>query len=225
MKAVSVEPTKDHITAPQPLVVTGDVDFSMSTLTTVDASDYEERLAEQRERDRISRAAAAAAPAPTPKPTWSASVSRSRTAPTATKTAAPTVPTPRSSSTAATQVLAAPTVASSSRAVEIGMKYLGVPYRWGGTDPDIGLDCSGFVGLVFRQMGINLPRTSGAIAAATTPISASEARPGDLVFMGSPVHHVGIYMGNGKILDARKAGVPVGVGTIWQDHTQYRRVV
>lgn len=86
--------------------------------------------------------------------------------------------------------------------VNYALEFLGNPYVWGGTSLTKGADCSGFVKSVFRNYGISLPRTSRTQANAGTKISSSEMQPGDLVFYGSPINHVAIYMGNGKIVHA-----------------------
>ncbi|HET6792940.1 MAG TPA: transglycosylase SLT domain-containing protein [Acidimicrobiales bacterium] len=102
--------------------------------------------------------------------------------------------------------------------------YLGVPYKWGGTDPSTGLDCSGLVQVVFGQLGVSLPRTSQEQQQVGQPVaSVAEAQPGDLIFYGSPAEHVGIYVGNGQMIDAPHTGTSVrieGVGT----PTSIRRV-
>lgn len=92
--------------------------------------------------------------------------------------------------------------------VRIATQYYGVPYVWGGTTPR-GFDCSGFTKYVFNKAGIKLPRVSRAQYAYTRKISRSQARPGDLVFFGSPVHHVGIYMGNGYMIHSPRKGKTV----------------
>lgn len=76
-----------------------------------------------------------------------------------------------------------------------------LPYVYGGTSLTTGADCSGFTKAVFSQFGITLPRTSREqLAAAPLKISAENALPGDLIFYGNPVYHVGIYEGNGRIV-------------------------
>ncbi|WP_448611653.1 transglycosylase SLT domain-containing protein [Geodermatophilus sp. URMC 60] len=107
--------------------------------------------------------------------------------------------------------------ASESAVVTEARRYLGVPYLWGGTDPAKGLDCSGFTKLVYGNLGIDLPRTSSQQATAGTAVaSLAEARPGDLVFFdhssGRPgIDHVGIYVGDGKMIAAPQAGEVVKV--------------
>jgi cell wall-associated NlpC family hydrolase len=71
---------------------------------------------------------------------------------------------------------------ASTGAEEMARRYLGVPYVFGGTNPSVGLDCSGLVQLVFRQLGIALPRTAQQQYDATPRISRADLQPGDLVF-------------------------------------------
>lgn len=94
---------------------------------------------------------------------------------------------------------------------------LGTPYRWGGTSPESGFDCSGLVGYVFRTIGIDLPRVSRAMAGEGTPVSDRNAlAEGDLVFFGRRGHidHVGIYIGNGMFLHAPRTGRDVTVSSL-----------
>ena len=101
-------------------------------------------------------------------------------------------------------------------------EYLGVPYLWGGTDPTKGLDCSGFTQLVYRSQGIELPRVSAQQATAGRAVaSLKEALPGDLLFFDySPtrpgIDHVGIYVGNGKMIAAPQPGDVVKVQPVGQ---------
>jgi peptidoglycan DL-endopeptidase CwlO len=105
-------------------------------------------------------------------------------------------------------------------------KYLGTPYVWGGTDPATGLDCSGLVQRVYKDLGIALPRVSGDQAKVGTPVAnLAAARPGDILAFGSPVHHVGIYAGNGQMIDAPKPGDNVKLEKVWETPTSIRRVV
>jgi cell wall-associated NlpC family hydrolase len=87
---------------------------------------------------------------------------------------------------------------------------LGTPYRWGGSGPG-GFDCSGLVQWSFRQGGFELPRDSRSQRAATLPIAEWELQPGDLVFYGSPVHHVGIYVGDGQMIHSPRSGGVVSI--------------
>ncbi len=107
-------------------------------------------------------------------------------------------------------------------------KYLGVPYVYGGESTS-GFDCSGLVQKVFSDLGISVPRTSTEQAQVGTPVAnLSDAQPGDLLFFnsdGSQTGHVGIYMGNGQMIDAAHTGTNVRVEPVWGSLTQIRRVV
>ena len=105
----------------------------------------------------------------------------------------------------------APTGTANSSVVAIAMQYVGSPYVWGSAGPN-SFDCSGFTQYVYRQVGINLPRTSGEQAASGTPVSAAEAQPGDLVTWSG---HVGIYAGDGKVIDAGNESTGVVYREIW----------
>lgn len=120
-----------------------------------------------------------------------------------------------------TAVAAAPssTPAGPSGADIVGAaaKYVGTPYVWGGEGPK-GFDCSGLVQYVFHQFGISLPRTSEQQATAGQAVSGlGQAQPGDLLFFAgsdgtaSSPGHVGIYIGNGKMIDAPHTGTDVQI--------------
>jgi len=112
------------------------------------------------------------------------------------------------------------------RVVQEARKYLGVPYVWGGTDPAKGLDCSGLVQLVYHNLGIDLPRVSGDQAKAGTAVpSLDEALPGDLLAFGSPVHHIAIYIGDGKMIEAPRPGLEVRVSDVYETPSAIRRVL
>ncbi len=110
--------------------------------------------------------------------------------------------------------------------VDTASKYLGIPYRWGGTNPSTGLDCSGLVQLVYKELGYDLPRVSRDQARAGTPVaSIADARPGDLVAFGSPVRHIGIYIGDGRFLEAPRTGDVVKISPMRNDVTAIRRIL
>jgi len=91
----------------------------------------------------------------------------------------------------------------------IAARYLGTPYRYGGTSPQTGFDCSGFVQYVFAQAGISLPRTSMTQQQIGTRVSMNALQPGDLVFRGYPAYHVGIYVGGGQAIHSPRTGYTV----------------
>lgn len=94
--------------------------------------------------------------------------------------------------------------------VAAALAKVGSPYRYATSGPNA-FDCSGLTSYAYRQVGIELPRNSRSQMSAGTRVSKSELQPGDLVFYYSPVSHVAIYIGDGKIVDAanRRTGVRV----------------
>jgi peptidoglycan DL-endopeptidase CwlO len=120
----------------------------------------------------------------------------------------------------------AATGAAGSAAVGLARGLTGVPYRWGGNDPSTGLDCSGLTQLVFGRLGVSLPRVAADQAHAGVAVpSLADARPGDLVFFGTPPHHVGIYAGDGQMIDAPHTGSTVGLHKVWGTPSAIRRVL
>lgn len=103
-----------------------------------------------------------------------------------------------------TYFVAPPDNQSVSAMLNFAAQFLGkVPYRSGGTTP-AGWDCSGFVQYVFANMGISLPRTSGAQATVGTAVpSLAQAQPGDIIANGT---HASIYVGNGMVINSQYAG-------------------
>lgn len=120
--------------------------------------------------------------------------------------------------TGSTTTAAAPSVDTSS-VVSAALSFVGVPYVWGGNTP-AGFDCSGLTQYVYSMFGIDLPRTSVAQGYAGSFISASEARPGDLVWHS--YGHVGIYAGNGQVIEATHPGSTVTVNNLWGNYSFVR---
>lgn len=107
-----------------------------------------------------------------------------------------------------------------SRATKViteATKYLGIPYVWGGTTPR-GFDCSGLMQYVYREVGVDLPRVSRDQAKRGVTVGLDELQAGDLLFRGSPVNHVAMYIGNGKYLHAPQTGDVVKISTF---HASY----
>jgi cell wall-associated NlpC family hydrolase len=88
-------------------------------------------------------------------------------------------------------------------------KALGVNYKYGGTSPREGLDCSGLVHWAFQQNGVKVPRSTGLLYAEGSRVKKQDLLPGDLVFFdisGFGPSHVGIYAGNGRMIHAPSTG-------------------
>jgi len=103
-------------------------------------------------------------------------------------------------------------------------KYMGIPYRWGGTSPQTGFDCSGFVQFIFRHtLNIKLPRMPVDMSRRGSRVSREELAPGDLVFFntrGGKFTHVGIYVNDSQFIHAPMPGTRVMVSRM--DSTYYR---
>ncbi|VXB80846.1 NlpC/P60 family protein [Arthrobacter sp. 9AX] len=129
-------------------------------------------------------------------------------------------------STGATPVQAG--TATGTDVVAAAKKYIGVPYVWGGTNPATGMDCSGFVQRVFKDLGVDIPRVVSDQMKVGTPVaSLAEASPGDLLvsFGGE---HISIYLGNGKAIDAPVPGQTIQIRDAWEQQsnlTSIRRIV
>lgn len=91
--------------------------------------------------------------------------------------------------------------------------FLGIPYRYGGSTPRTGFDCSGLVRFVYRRFGIRLPHSSWGDLAHGRRIGRGSLRPGDLVFFYG-AGHVGIYVGHGRFIDAPHSGARVRISTM-----------
>lgn len=99
-------------------------------------------------------------------------------------------------------------------AMQAALSQRGKPYVWGADGPDA-YDCSGLTMWAYAQAGISLPHSAAAQQDLGVPVSRSELQPGDLVFMGSPAYHVGIYVGSGEMVDAPTSGEVVKVQPLW----------
>ncbi len=110
------------------------------------------------------------------------------------------------------------------RVLAFARAQLGDPYRFGSTGPD-SWDCSGLTRSAYARAGIRLPRQAADQSARGVAVSRSRARPGDLVLWGrvGSAHHVGIYLGRGRVLHSPKPGDTVRVSRLW-GRPQFRRL-
>ncbi len=102
--------------------------------------------------------------------------------------------------------------------VKTARRFIGIPYRWGGTTAENGFDCSGLTMVSYRLNGLNLPRVSRNQFKAGKWVSKSKLRPGDLVFFatkgGTRVTHVGMYVGDGNFIHAPRTGKNVRIAKL-----------
>jgi len=108
-----------------------------------------------------------------------------------------------------------------SAVIEIASRYVGVPYKRGGSSPK-GFDCSGFTQYVYGQLGIDLPHQSGGQPGKGRVVSRSDARPGDLIYTPG---HVAIYAGGNKQIDASTPGTTIQFRKIWQRNPTFIRLI
>ena len=107
-------------------------------------------------------------------------------------------------------------VSTSSKGADVlayAMQFVGYPYVYGGSSTS-GFDCSGFTQYVYKNFGVTLNRTAAAQSSNGTAVSRSNLQPGDLVMFGSPINHVGIYAGGGRIVHAANPSRGVTTDTI-----------
>ncbi len=107
--------------------------------------------------------------------------------------------------------------ATAAKVVTEARKFLGLQYLWAGTS-GFGFDCSGFTRSVYLAYGVVLPRDANRQAVHGTPVARSALRPGDLVFFrespSGPIGHVGMYVGNGDMINAPHTGAPVRIDAV-----------
>ena len=108
-----------------------------------------------------------------------------------------------------------PPAAGAEAAVEEARRQLGKPYVYGASGPG-SFDCSGLTAWAWKAGGRTLPHSSQAQYGATTRVRVDDIEPGDLVFYGSPIHHVGIYAGEGQMVEASETGTPVRMASIFR---------
>lgn len=157
----------------------------------------------------------------------SAFTAGSKVRPKATTRIRPTSHTSRGGSHRSDRADRAPFGSSRGQSVlTVAAQYLGVPYRFGGTSPVSGWDCSGAMQYLFGQVGVSLPRSSNEQYAATTRISRDEAEPGDMVFFfsGGHIYHAALYAGGGMIYDSGRTGSRFSKRPIWSNNVAFTRV-
>jgi len=106
-----------------------------------------------------------------------------------------------------------PSGAAHTDVVAVAMSKLGSPYVWAAAGPNT-FDCSGFTMWCYAQIGISLPHSSRAQINYGERVSYADLEPGDLVFFGSPIHHVGMYIGNGRFIHAPRTGDVVKISSL-----------
>ena len=100
-----------------------------------------------------------------------------------------------------------------SGVVGIAMRYLGIPYQWGGASPSTGFDCSGFTMYVFAQVGVSLPHNAAMQYGMGSPVGREFLQPGDLVFFNG-LGHVGIYIGGNQMIHSPHTGDVVKISPL-----------
>jgi cell wall-associated NlpC family hydrolase len=106
-----------------------------------------------------------------------------------------------------------PTIPAHGSVVDFARSRLGCPYRWGAAGPNE-FDCSGLALWCYAKVGISLPHFSGAQIGVGQRVSLADLQPGDLVFFGHPIHHVGIYIGGGMMIHAPHTGTVVKISPL-----------
>ena len=99
----------------------------------------------------------------------------------------------------------------------IAMRYLGIPYKWGGASPSEGFDCSGLTTYVFAQIGVSLPHFAAAQYGMGSPVAKEDLQPGDLVFFRS-LGHMGMYIGGGSFIHAPRTGDVVKISSLSESY-------
>jgi peptidoglycan DL-endopeptidase CwlO len=120
-----------------------------------------------------------------------------------------------SSSTGSAPVYVAPAGPAAQRAVETAQAQLGKPYVYAGSGPSV-FDCSGLTMYAWAAAGVSLPHNAEAQYESLPHVDINQLEPGDLVFFGSPIHHVGIFVGGGTMIEAPYTGVDVRYHSIYR---------
>ena len=181
------------------------------------ASQAAQAAARQAATKQAAQQAAAASPKrPTAAPPTSTTIGRTRskaagTSASGNPTPAPAAPSPAPDTTAPAPVDTTPVSGKAAIAVAAARSMLGVPYRAFQASPQTGFDCSGLTMWAWAQAGVRIPHQSGQQFATLPHIPIDQAQPGDLVFFYTPISHVGIYIGDGQMIDSPHTGAVVRV--------------
>jgi len=117
--------------------------------------------------------------------------------------------------------------ASPYKITKIALQQVGIPYRYGGTNPKAGFDCSGLVNYSYKKAGILVPRTTRQLYKASNPVKRKQLKRGDMVFFKinrRKISHVGLYLGNGRFVHAPSSGKKVNISNINDRYWRYRFV-
>jgi cell wall-associated NlpC family hydrolase len=109
------------------------------------------------------------------------------------------------------------------RAAKTALRAVGVPYRWGGSSPTGGFDCSGLVYWAYGRLGISVPHSSYALYGLGRNVPRSRLKPGDVLFF-SGLGHVGLYIGRGRMVHAPYSGRTVEIVPLGRSHYGSRLV-
>jgi cell wall-associated NlpC family hydrolase len=121
-------------------------------------------------------------------------------------------------STSSSPIPAPPAPNANVQAVlDAAYSAIGTPYQFGGASPETGFDCSGFTMWAWSHAGVSLPHSSAAQYAALPHVDRSDLQPGDLLFFYSPISHVAMYVGGGRMIHSSHPGSTVGVVSVYWD--------
>jgi cell wall-associated NlpC family hydrolase len=101
--------------------------------------------------------------------------------------------------------------------LDAAYSVIGTPYQWGGSSPQTGFDCSGFTMWSWAHAGVSLPHSSAAQYSSLPHVAREDVQAGDLLFFYSPISHVGIYVGGGRMIHSPHSGSTVSVVSVYWD--------
>jgi peptidoglycan DL-endopeptidase CwlO len=101
--------------------------------------------------------------------------------------------------------------------LDAAYSVIGTPYQWGGSSPETGFDCSGFTMWSWAHAGVSLPHSSAAQYSSLPHVAREDLQAGDLLFFYSPISHVGMYVGGGRMIHSSHPGTTVSVVSVYWD--------